>query len=1091
MDNDLIFGTETSDMLTGAGAGDTQLAAVTSAAEPFDDALPQPLDAAQVVIPQGENVVREPVTPGEVVELPFPADSQFLARIDNGNLAIKVGDVTIILQGYVEAAGQTPPVIEAADGKPLDIATILASTDPNIDIQTAAGPAAGAQGQGADNTGAILAPFGEGAGLGGFQGAGALDATDGLGGGTVDQTGTLFKLFGLAPIDTAPVTQDDAYKTNEDTVLNIAAPGVLANDTDPDGDPLTATLLTGPAHGTLTVNADGSFTYTPDANYNGPDSFTYQADDGKGGTTPATVNITVDPVNDAPVAVNDSYTTDEDTPLVVGAANSVLNNDTDVDGDPLTASIVTGPAHGTLTLNADGTFTYTPAANYHGPDSFTYQADDGNGGTNTATVNLTVNPVNDAPVAANDSYTTDEDTPLTIVAPGILNNDTDVDGDTLTESVVTGPAHGTLTINADGSFTYTPDANYNGPDSFTYKANDGTVDSNVATVSINVTPVNDAPVAADDSYTTNEDTPLTIAVPGVLNNDTDVEGDPLTAVLVTGPAHGTLAINADGSFTYTPDANYNGPDSFTYAADDGKGGTSNATVNLTVNPVNDAPVATDDSYTTNEDTPLTIVAPGILNNDTDVDGDTLTASLVTGPAHGTLAINPDGSFTYTPNKDYNGPDSFTYKANDGTVDGNVATVSINVNPVNDAPQFAGGLVFAGIPEDANSHATLNWIIKDVDDPAGPFTVTVKDASALPTGVTYDPATETFTLNANGNYDYLAAGETEVFNITMVIADPHGATTEKDFTLVIGGDADAPDAVADTVLTNVGVASGFAVPDWALVVHDKDASTEHVTGATSIGGDIAVHLPGGVLYQEDGTLGGSFKYQETDASEATVTVHNQAGGDIIGTAAAEILIGTASAEKLDGKGGDDIIFAGPGDEAFGREGNDVLFFGGDATTKLHGGTDGIAVDGGLTRTTIDGDVLATSTSLRLDDAASAANYDGIETISMQDRLGGTGAQSLTLAAGAVQQLSDHTITPGGIFTSDKDAVRIDGDAVDQLYLSISKDGAGTGWADTGVVANGYHIFAHETTAGDATTTDAYAMVSTAIPAANVHLNADAP
>jgi hypothetical protein len=179
MDNDLIFGTDTTDMLSGSAAGDTQLAAAPSVTAPYADALTRPFDAAQVVIPQGANIVRIAVAPGEIVELPFPADAQFLARIDNGNLAIRVGDVTVILQGYVEAAGQTPPVVEAANGQPIDIATILAATDPAIDIETAAGPAAGPQGQGADNTGAFFQLFGPGAGLGGFQGVGAQDGTRG------------------------------------------------------------------------------------------------------------------------------------------------------------------------------------------------------------------------------------------------------------------------------------------------------------------------------------------------------------------------------------------------------------------------------------------------------------------------------------------------------------------------------------------------------------------------------------------------------------------------------------------------------------------------------------------------------------------------------------------------------------------------------------------------------------------------------------------------------------------------------------------------------------------------------------------------
>src|SRR5207237_1047030 len=163
----------------------------------------------------------------------------------------------------------------------------------------------------------------------------------------------------------------------------------------------------------------------------------------------------------------------------------------------------------------------------------------------------------DAPVAANDSYSISEDTLLTVAAPGVLGNDTDVDGDAKTAVLVSGPSHGTLTLNADGSFSYTPAANYNGPDGFTYKANHGTVASNPNTAPFPIpgTADSDAPVAANDSYSVSEDTTLTVAAPGVLGNDTDVDGDALTAALVSGPAHGTLALNANGSFSYTPAAN--------------------------------------------------------------------------------------------------------------------------------------------------------------------------------------------------------------------------------------------------------------------------------------------------------------------------------------------------------------------------------------------------------------------------------------------------------------------------------------------------------------------------------------------------------
>src|SRR5213075_3296214 len=214
------------------------------------------------------------------------------------------------------------------------------------------------------------------------------------------------------------------------------------------------------------------------------------------------------------------------------------------------------------------------------------QADSG-----IATVNITINGVNDAPVAVNDSYSTAEHTPLNVVAPGVLRNDSDVDGDTLSAVLVSGPTNGSLTLNGDGSFSYLPASNYLGSDSFTYKASDGQADSGIATVSITITGVNDAPVAVNDSYSTAEDTTLNIAAAGVLANDSDVDGDTLSAVLVSQPTHGSLTLNANGSFSYVPAANYNGSDSFTYKANDGLADSSIPTVSITITGLNDAPAA--------------------------------------------------------------------------------------------------------------------------------------------------------------------------------------------------------------------------------------------------------------------------------------------------------------------------------------------------------------------------------------------------------------------------------------------------------------------------------------------------------------------
>jgi hypothetical protein len=372
---------------------------------------------------------------------------------------------------------------------------------------------------------------------------------------------------------------------------------------------------------------------------------------------------------------------------------------------PLTALIETLPTRGTLlqfgtltpilaapapVTDAQNRVVFRPVPGEIGSPytTFEFRVNDGMTNSLPATVTVNVLPVNDPPVAADDEYTTNEDTPLTVNAPGVLFNDSDPNGDALTAQLVSGPSHAAaFTFNANGSFTYTPAPNFNGVDSFTYRAFDGLALSNVATVTINVAPINDPPVAVDDEYTTNEDTTLTVNAPGVLENDSDIDGDTLTAQLVSGPTHAAaFTFNASGGFTYTPAPNFNGVDSFTYRAFDGLAFSNVATVTINVAPINDPPVAVDDDYTTNEDTPLVVPAPGVLTNDSDVDGDALTAQLVSGPSHAAaFNFNADGSFTYTPVADYNGPDSFTYRAFDGQALSNTATVRITVLPVNDPP----------------------------------------------------------------------------------------------------------------------------------------------------------------------------------------------------------------------------------------------------------------------------------------------------------------------------------------------------------------------------------------------------------------------
>ena len=392
--------------------------------------------------------------------------------------------------------------------------------------------------------------------------------------------------------------------------------------------------------------------------------------------------------NNPPVAVDDSYVVAEGGTLNQ-AVPGVLENDSDADDDLLTVMLVNGTEHGQLTLSPDGSFLYQHDGSETLSDSFTYEASDGRGGTDTAVVTISITPVNDPPEARNDSYSLNEGAQLIIVAPGVLENDRDAEGDALTSLLVDGPQHGTLSLRADGGFTYTHDGGQSLLDQFTYRANDGTDSSAIATVQLNILPVNDPPTAVDDQYSLDEGGALTVTAPGLLDNDTDLDGDTLVADVVSGPMHGTLQLQSDGGFTYTHDGSETTSDSFTYQASDNAGGSDRAVVTLTIRPVNDPPVAIDDVYTLDQGATLTISAPGPLGNDEDPDGGPLTATAITQPLYGTLNLDADGRFTYTHDGSQTTVDSFTYEANDGLGGTDRANVTFYIQQVSIRGDFNG------------------------------------------------------------------------------------------------------------------------------------------------------------------------------------------------------------------------------------------------------------------------------------------------------------------------------------------------------------------------------------------------------------------
>jgi VCBS repeat-containing protein len=545
-------------------------------------------------------------------------------------------------------------------------------------------------------------------------------------------------------------------------------------------------------------------------------------DDGIGGTDTATVTINLANVNEAPVVVVPGpQTGTEDTPLAVPGI-SVSDPDGNIASVTLSVgngvvsvslaggATVSGGGNGTATVTLSGSqpqlnlalasLSYQGNANYFGPDTLSVDATDGTL-TTTATVAITLNPASDAPaLVGGNAVTYVENDPATAIDTGIVI--TDVDSATLASGTVqiTGNyqpgqdvlgfandgltmgniaavfngATGTLTLTSAGAtatvaewqaalravtYSNTSEAPSALTRTVSYSVDDGALVSNVVASTVAVTPVNDAPVTTGEAYVLAEDTPLVVGAAGILTNDTDVDGPALSAILVAGPANGVLVLNADGSFTYTPNADFNGPDSFTYQASDGAAASAITTVTLTVNPVNDAPVAGSDVYTVLEDGTLTVGAgAGILANDADVDGPALSSVLVSGPANGVLTLNADGSFTFTPNADFNGLDTFTYRATDGTLQSGLATVTITVTGLNDAPtQTVPGA--QTIAEDNTLTFTAGG--------GNAIAIADVDAGAAPMRVTLDVTNGTLTLASTTGLSFLAGDGVNDATISLV------------------------------------------------------------------------------------------------------------------------------------------------------------------------------------------------------------------------------------------------------------------------------------------------------------------------------------
>jgi VCBS repeat-containing protein len=730
----------------------------------------------------------------------------------------------------------------------------------------------------------------------------------------------------------APVPAADTFHASEDELLEVPPRGVLANDFDLTGQPLTAHAVTPPSPlGSFLLRTDGSFRYDPRTLFDHLDDgavayvpFDYAADDGALRSAPARATIVVRGRNDVPVALPDAYDVPEDSVLTVPAGAGVLANDTDAETHPLSAVLVSGPAQGALTLNSDGSLRYDPGATFQslagGQSSavtFTYLTRDGTSESSTATVTVTVKGVNDAPVVRSDQYTTDENTVLTVAAPGVLANDTDAENQALAAHLVSGPTAGTLSapLAGDGSFAFDPRVAFDGLDTgqsatatFVYRAVDAQGGEAEGQVTVTVVGVG-LPVAVNDEVTTDEDTAVAV---DVLANDAR-RGGAITAV---GPALGSVqGPDSRQLLTYDPrardkaaadqdpfdhlQAGTTGTDGFTYTVTNAEGSVQGNVV-VRVAGRNDAPVAVADAgYSVPSGQRLTVPAPGVLGNDTDAEGDPLSAVLVSPPARGRLTLDPDGSFVYEPADDLPAGQAatvtFSYRASDGRAESGTATASVQIQGVNHPPAVPAQELT--VREDRGAGHVIGQVAFSDPDPGQSHSFAI---------VAGDP-TDLFDVDAAGtlllNRPDLDFETTPAYALTLTVTDEAGASGSGALTVRVV-DVNEQGASADDAYAAIGntqLAAGGAAPTGTVAARtaaakvldndsdpDGSGSLSVVVPApngpqpTSQGGSYVMQPDGRFVYDPPAGFVGTdtFTYTATDGTNTTpaatvrITVRNR-------------------------------------------------------------------------------------------------------------------------------------------------------------------------------------------------------------------------
>ena len=606
-----------------------------------------------------------------------------------------------------------------------------------------------------------------------------------------------------------PIAEADTYAVTTNLPLAVdATNGVLANDHDPNGGSLYAVLRRLTAHGTIALSADGSFVYSPQENFVGADRFEYSAGSGSlvGASTVVTLNVAQ--INRA---VDDNYITNDNQVLNVPAALGLLTNDTIAVGETVSIELTSQPTLGNVAVDEDGGFVYQPSG-ASGVDHFSYRLVSAGVPSVPAVVTITVNDLNEAPVAVDDHYVVDRGHVLTVSAPGVIGNDIDPDGDALSARIISNPLMGSVTLNANGSFVYTPPVDFSGQTEFTYEIADPRGLRDQATVFINV---NDHLAPLADAYSLDEGEVLFVDAPGVLANDSIIPQGTLRVVVVQTPTLGTVQMANDGSFVYrTTSPQSSGSDLFRYRLEDASIASYPVDVVLTIRGVNDPPQTLDDRYLTDENVELEVAAPGVLDNDSDIDSAQLTARVLEQPAHGVVVVRSNGSFSYVPEVNFRGDDTFTYEAVDG--DGAASSGSVLI-AVTQPPTATNDVYLVDV------HTPL-----EITDPLQGLLVNDHDApendelSVIPGA---PPAHGSLELNEDGTFGYAPdLGYVGIDTFTYQVTDGLSSSNFGNVTLAVGitnlprANPDAYDMNEDEQLV--------VDAEHGVLVNDTDADTPH-------------------------------------------------------------------------------------------------------------------------------------------------------------------------------------------------------------------------------------------------------------------------